>query len=158
MRIDLIRYNSTNNYTDGMLLIDGKFQCYTIEDEGRTKKMYGETRIPNGYYDVTFRKEGRFHNKYTNKFDFHKGMLLISNAPDSKLVTKNMEFQYILIHIGNTDKDTAGCILVGQQANSDRNLIGQSTIAYKKFYPIIADALEKGEEVKIHVSTLTPTI
>ena len=66
MRIDLIRYNSTNNYTDGMLLIDGKFQCYTIEDEGRTKKLYGETRIPNGYYDVTFRKEGRFHNKYTN--------------------------------------------------------------------------------------------
>ena len=118
MRIDLIRYNSTNNYTDGMLLIDGKFQCYTIEDEGRTKKMYGETRIPNGYYDVTFRKEGRFHNKYTNKFDFHKGMLLISNAPDSKLVTKKMEFQYILIHIGKTDKDTAGCILITWESYS----------------------------------------
>ncbi len=158
MRIDLIRYASTNNYTDGMLLVDGVFQCYTIEDEGRTKKMYGETRIPNGLYDVTFRKEGRFHNKYKTKFPFHKGMLLISNAPDSKLVTKDMEFQYILIHIGNTDKDTAGCILVGQQANSDQNKISQSTDAYKKFYPLIADALEMGEEVKIHVQTLTPTI
>ena len=158
MRIDLIRYNSTNNYTDGMLLIDGKFQCYTIEDEGRTKKMYGETRIPNGLYNVTFRKSGRFHNKYKTKFDFHKGMLAISNAPDFKLITKDMEFQYILIHIGNTDKDTAGCVLVGQQANGDKNLIGQSTEAYKKFYPIIADALERGEEVKIYVQSLTPTV
>jgi len=158
MRIDLIRYNSTNNYTDGMLLVDGKFQCYTIEDEGRTKKMYGETRIPNGLYDVTFRKDGRFHNRYKDKFNFHKGMLAISNAPDFKLITPNMEFQYILIHIGNTDKDTAGCILVGQQANGDKNLIGQSTDAYKNFYPFIADALENAEEVKIHVQTLTPTI
>lgn len=158
MRIDLIRYNSTNNYTDGMLMVDGKFKCFTIEDEGRTKKMYGETRIPNGLYDVTFRKEGRFHNKYKNKFDFHKGMLLISNAPDSKLITKNMEFQYILIHIGNTDKDTAGCILVGQQANAESNMISQSTAAYKEFYPLIADALEMGEEVKINVTTLTPTV
>jgi len=158
MRIDLIRYNSTNNYTDGMLLIDGKFQCYTIEDEGRTKKMYGETSIPNGLYNVTFRKSGRFHNKYKTKFDFHKGMLAISNAPDFKLITKDMEFQYILIHIGNTDKDTAGCVLVGQQANGDKNLIGQSTEAYKKFYPIIADALERGEEVKIYVQSLTPTV
>jgi hypothetical protein len=69
-----------------------------------------------------------------------------------------MEFQYILIHIGNTDKDTAGCILVGQQANAESNMISQSTAAYKEFYPLIADALEMGEEVKINVTTLTPTV
>ena len=158
MRVDLIRYNSTNNYTDSLLLIDGKFQCYGLEDEGRTKKVYGETRIPNGLYDITFRKEGRFHNKYSTKFGFHKGMLAVTNAPDFKLITPNMEFQYILIHIGNTDKDTAGCLLVGQQANADKNLIGQSTEAYKKLYIKISNALLMGEEVKIYVQTLTPNV
>lgn len=158
MRIDLIRYNSTNDYTDGMILIDGVFQCYTMEDEKRSVKVWGETRIPNGYYDVTFRKEGRFHNNYTKKFDFHKGMLLISNAPNSKLITPNMEFQYILIHIGNTDKNTAGCILVGTQANSNSNKISHSTDAYKELYPIIATALENGEEVKINVASITPEV
>jgi len=158
MRVDLIRYNSTNNYTDSLWLIDGKFQCYGLEDEGRTKKVYAETRIPNGLYDITFRKVGRFHNKYSTKFGFHKGMLAVSNAPDFKLITPSMEFQYILIHIGNTDKDTAGCLLVGQQANADKNLIGKSTEAYKKLYTKISNALLMGEEVKIYVQTLTPNV
>ena len=158
MRVDLIRYNSTNDYTDGMILINGVFQCYTMEDEKRSVKVWGETRVPNGVYDITLRKEGRFHNNYSKKFYFHKGMLLISNAPDSKLITPNMEFQYILLHIGNTDKNTAGCILVGTQANSNKNLIGHSTDAYKQVYPIIAEALERGEKVKINIASLTPTV
>ena len=158
MRVDLIRYNSTDDYTDGMILIDGVFQCYTMEDEKRTKKVYGETRIENGVYDIVLRNQGRFHINYAKKFDFHIGMLCITNAPDYKLICKNMEFQYILIHIGNDDDDTAGCPLVGTQANSDKNVISHSTVAYKKIYPIIAQALLKGERVKINVTSLTPDV
>ena len=138
MRVELKRYNSKDDYTDGMIFVDGKFICYTIEDEFRSKKEWGETRIPNGTYQIELRKVGRFHNRYTEKFDFHKGMLCIFNAPDWKVVTPSMSFQYILIHIGNDDDDTAGCVLVGSTAHMDKNHISDSTTAYKKLYPIIA--------------------
>ena len=153
MIVELKRYNSKDDYTDGMIFVDGKFICYTIEDEHRSKKVWGETRIPNGTYTVSLRKEGRFHERYTEKFRFHKGMLCIHNKDNWVLEKDGIRFQYILIHIGNDDDDTAGCVLVGSVAYMDKNLITESTTAYKKLYPIIANALENGEEVDIVVST-----
>lgn len=154
MKVKLIRYNSQDDYTDGMLFIDNEFICYTIEDEHRSKKVWGETRIPNGVYEISLRKEGGFHSRYSKKFkEFHKGMLCIHNAPDWKLITPEMTFQYILIHIGNTDENTAGCVLVGSVAHRNKNFIGDSTSAYKTIYPIIAEALDRGENVEIEVST-----
>ena len=62
-------------------------------------------------------------------------------------------FEYILIHCGNTDEHTAGCLLVGDtQENNNiktNGFIGKSTIAYMRIYPPIAKALESGEEVTI---------
>ena len=97
MEIKLIRYNSENDYTDGILFIDDNFICYTIEDEARTVKKYAETRIPEGQFSIKLRTEGRFHDNYTKKFgsDFHKGMLCITNKPDWKLEAKGLSFQYI---------------------------------------------------------------
>lgn len=156
MKVELIRYNSQNDYTDGFFKIDGEFICYCIEDEGRTKKVYGETRIPNGVYDINLRKAGRFHERYLDKFGpaFHKGILCVSNKPDWVLENEGLRFQYILIHIGNTDKDTAGCLLPGMEAIADKNLIRKSTDAYKKLYPIIRDALLRGEAVQLEVKLL----
>jgi hypothetical protein len=53
----------------------------------------------------------------------------------------------VLIHIGNTPVDTFGCLLVGM--TESMNEIEQSTVAYCKIYPQIADALERGEDVTI---------
>ena len=61
-------------------------------------------------------------------------MLCIYNAPDWKLINNGLEFQYILIHIGNDDDDTAGCLLCGLDSYSNKNLIGNSTKAYKLIY------------------------
>ena len=159
MKVELKRYKSNKDYTDGMFFVDGEFICYSVEDEGRTKKVWGETRIPNGTYEISLRKEGRFHERYKKKFksygaDFHQGMLCVHNAPDWKLITPQMSFQYILIHIGNDDDDTAGCLLPGMTAHADRNFIERSTDAYKKLYPIIRDALLKGEKVTIEVTVM----
>ena len=156
MIVKLLRFNSEADYTSGMFFINGKFECFSIEDELRAVKVWGETCIPNGEYEIALRKEGRFHNSYLKKFGalFHKGMLCIHNAPEWKIVTPNMEFQYILIHIGNDDDDTAGCPLTGSVAYSDKNKIERSTDAYKKLYPKIANALAKGEKVKIIVRTM----
>ena len=137
-------FNSSDDFTTGLLfdVTDNvrSFLCYTLEDEARTEKKWGETRIPAGTYKLTLRSEGGFHTRYLAKFgaDFHKGMIYVNEVPN---------FEYILWHIGNDDDDTAGCLLVGK--TSQDNFIGSSTAAYKEIYPPIRDAILSGEEVSV---------
>lgn len=143
MKLKVIRYHSTEDYTLGMLLNVSKgieFLCYTLEDEHRDVKVKGETRIPSGTYSITLRQEGGFHTKYEEKYGkMHKGMLWVRDVPG---------FEYILIHTGNTDEHTAGCLLVGNTSDI-KGFVGSSTTAYKRIYPAIAKALESGEAVTI---------
>lgn len=139
MKLTVLRYNSQDDFTQGLLFIDGKFECHTIEDEQRTVKVWGETAIPNGTYEVKLRTEGKFHQNYSSKFKlFHKGMLHVTNVPN---------FEYILIHIGNDDDDSAGCLLVGRGANHDS--IIESTIAYESMYKKVIPELMAGRKVFI---------
>lgn len=146
MDLKTLRYNSKSDYTDGLFFIDDKFECFTIEDEKRSVKVYGETCIPDGCYKVELRTEGGFHNRYLKKFgaDFHKGMLWIKDVPN---------FEYVLIHIGNDDEDTAGCLLVGSTADKDKGFIGGSTNAYKSMYAKVYAAIKRGEDVYITYNT-----
>ena len=149
MKLEVLRFSSGKDSTSGALfsVVEGvkTFLCYTLEDEYRDTKVYSETRIPAGIYNIEFRNEGGFNNKYSKRFsDIHVGMLHITNVPG---------FEYILIHCGNTYEHTAGCLLVGdsQENNSlvKDGFIGKSSQAYKRIYPKIAKALQAGEEVKI---------
>lgn len=146
MTINLWRYNSDKDHTNGLIMVDGKFICYSIEDEYQAKKVYSETRIPNGIYDIKLRSFGGFHERYLSKYgDWHKGMLQVMNVPN---------FEDILIHKGNSDKDTAGCILTGSSNFMGANWVEDSTNAYEKLYPIVRDALLSGDEVKIVIRNL----
>ncbi len=149
MKINLIRTQFGDDATNGLLFIDEVFECFTLEDQYQDKKVYGETCIPEGTYPVEFRKEGGFHNRYSAKYDFHKGMLEIKNIPN---------FKWVLFHLGNTDENTAGCVLVGDTQQdldvSKDGFIGSSGNAYKKFYPKVATALENGESVSLIVSKI----
>ena len=144
MKLEVLRFNSSDDFTTGLLfdVTDNvrSFLCYTLEDEARTEKKWGETRIPAGTYKLTLRSEGGFHTRYLTKFgaDFHKGMIYVNEVPN---------FEYILWHIGNDDDDTAGCLLVGK--TSQDNFIGSSTAAYKEIYPPIRDTILSGEEVSV---------
>ena len=149
MDLEVLRFSSQKDSTNGLLFdVTGgkrKFLCYTLEDEHRDDKVKGETRVPAGTYKITLRTTGGFHARYEKKYgSMHKGMLWVREVPN---------FEYILIHTGNTDEHTAGCLLVGnsQQANfgSSDGFIGSSVDAYKRIYPAIAAALEEGEEVSI---------
>jgi hypothetical protein len=150
MKLQLLRINSQEDYTSGILFQvcdDGskEFLCYTLEDEYRAEKVKHETRIPAGTYEMALRKVGGFHQRYEKRFnDIHKGMLELIGVPN---------FQYILIHCGNTDEHTSGCILVGQTQEYGKKdgWIGRSTQAYFDIYPMIAQALEDGEDVQIEV-------
>jgi len=149
MELEVLRFSSQKDSTNGVLFdVTGgerKFLCYTLEDEHREDKVAGETRIPSGTYNITLRTTGGFHGRYVKKYgDMHKGMLWVRDVPN---------FEYILIHTGNTDEHTAGCLLLGdsQQANfgSSNGMVGSSVNAYKRVYPPIAKALEEGESVSI---------
>jgi hypothetical protein len=150
MEIKVKRFADNGDTTMGIFLINDKFYCFTIEDEGRETKVKGETRIPEGTYKVALRTEGGYHKRYASKYgDMHKGMLAIYNAEDWKIVNAGMEFQYVLIHTGNTDEHTMGCLLVNDGLDGD-NYVGNSSVnAYKKIYPIIAHAILAGETVTI---------
>lgn len=149
MKLEVLRFSSQKDSTNGALFdVTGgerKFLCYTLEDEYREDKVAGETRIPSGTYNITLRTTGGFHGRYVKKYgEMHKGMLWVRDVPG---------FEYILIHTGNTDEHTAGCLLLGdsQQANfgSSNGMVGSSVNAYKRVYPPIAKALEEGESVSI---------
>lgn len=146
MEITVLRYNTEPDYTDGMLFIDNEFFCYTIEDGHRDVKVYGETRIPDGTYQLEFRTEGGFHQRYSARYGKkHKGMLWVRNVPG---------FEYILIHVGNTPEDTAGCLLVGDQPIRDEAFIAGSRKTYEALYPIVASAIDNGDEVCITYETI----
>ena len=140
MNIKVLRFSNREDCTNGLLFINGEFACYTLEDEKRDVKVMHETRIPEGTYEIKFRKEGGFHNKYSKKYgNLHRGMLHITNVPG---------FEYILIHTGNTDEHTSGCLVVGDTQTNNivarDGFVGSSVQAYKRIYPKIADAIELG--------------
>lgn len=93
-------------YTIGKLYVDGKYFCDTIEDkvrdlnkngvfDGNEKKVYGETAIPYGSYQVIVNHSPKFKRELPR----------LLNVPS---------FDGILIHRGNTASDSAGCIIVGE--------------------------------------------
>ena len=152
MKLDVIRTQFGKDATNGMLFLEGIFECFTLEDEVRLdKKVMSETAIPLGEYEIKLRTEGGFHSKYTARYgDMHKGMLWLQDVPN---------FKWILIHVGNTDESTAGCLLLGEtQQDLDKGkdgFIGGSGDAYKKMYPKVAEAILSGEKVTIQYSNIS---
>ena len=148
MKLHVLRFSSREDSTLGLLFEeDGDkriFLAYTLEDEHRDEKVMHETRIPNGTYEITLRTTGGFHARYAERFaDIHQGMLWVRDVPG---------FEYILIHCGNDDDDTSGCLLLGNSQTENitqDGFIGASTAAYKRVYPRIARAIKDGECVEI---------
>lgn len=140
MIVSVQRRIVTPNSTIGHLVVMNK-ECFTLEDPVRKIKLYGRTAIPAGQYVLKLRTEGGLHERYVRRFgDWHRGMLWLQDVPG---------FEYVYLHIGNTPDDTEGCILVG--ATQSRDCLGNSEAAYREIYPLIADAIESGDDVLIDV-------
>ena len=150
MKIQLLRFSSQADSTSGILLIDNEFACYTLEDEEREVKVMHETCIPEGTYEIKYRKEGGFHNRYKARYGSdHFGMLELQAVPG---------FKWILIHSGNTDEHTSGCVLVGDQQKNNKiykdGFIGESRNAYSRIYKTISNALNNNEKVTIEIKKI----
>lgn len=145
MQLKVIRHQFGTDATCGILYINGVFECYTLEDQYQEVKQMHETCIDDGLYEIKFKKWGGFHNKYKERYGAdHYGMLHIQNVPN---------FSDILIHTGNTDEHTSGCLLLGEtQQDLDMGkdgFIGSSKNAYLKAYKKIARELLIGTKVTI---------
>lgn len=141
MKLELKRRFLGESYTIGSLSIDGKKFCDTLEDEvrdlnkngvfdGDEKKVYAETAIPYGTYNVVV--------DYSPKFK--RELPRLQNVK---------HFEGILIHRGNTAEDSAGCILVGE--NKVKGKVVNSTPYEKELVRILKEAQDRKEPITIKI-------
>lgn len=120
--------------TLGELTINGVFECYTLEDTVRALgvKVDGKTAIPLGTYQVVLDMSTRFGRIMPHVLD----------VPG---------FDGIRIHIGNTDADTEGCLLVGRTEGSD--FIGHS----KEEFEALFTKLQAAKSISITYRGVRPS-
>lgn len=146
MELLLKRIARRDTYTIGHLYIDGEYFCDTIEDTDRglrqdmqpsvirAMKRKGITAIPAGRYRVTLEvRSPKFsQKKYEKKYGFCDGYLpRLINVPG---------FDGVLIHIGNTAKDTEGCLLVGKNTKVGKVL--ESAATFRELYKMLQEEKE----------------
>lgn len=144
MKLELKRIARKDKYTIGHLYINGEYFCDTLEDPDRglassmsnsqiaMKKIKGDTAIPTGLYKITLNVASSKYSNF-NKYPYAKfcngKMPRLLNVPG---------YEGVLIHAGNTQKDTEGCILVGMNRQVGKVLDSQKT--FKKLYEkLLAD-------------------
>tara|TARA_R110000803_G_scaffold25845_1_gene61690 strand:+ start:4312 stop:4731 length:420 start_codon:yes stop_codon:yes gene_type:complete len=106
----LIRDTFTKESTIGELFLNGERICDTLENPFKDNER-NISCIPEGNYPVRL----RLARESATRDYLH---LLVMGVPDR---------DYILFHIGNTAKDTSGCILVG--LGSKQDFVGNSVLA-----------------------------
>ena len=130
MELNIKRIARRETYTIGRLYIDGKYFCDTLEDKDRglrqdmpvsvirATKRKGITAIPTGRYRMTLAVQSpKFSKRAT--YQFCNGYLpRLINVPG---------YDGVLIHIGNTARDTEGCLLVGRNTQVGKVLDSRKT-------------------------------
>ena len=141
MEILLIRKYKKPTYTVGNLYINGKWIANTLEDVDRNLnssmsveqikaiKKPNETAIPTGTYEVTL---DIFSPKFGNKSFYKK----TCNGKLPRILNVK-GFDGVLIHCGNTNLDTSGCILVGR--NLEKGKILKSQEIFEKLYKVLKE-------------------
>lgn len=125
--------------TFGELLDEqGEHLVHTLEDKVReiadepvaNWKIKGETAIPAGRYRVTLEDSSHF-------------------GPDTLTINDVEAYEAIRMHGGNTERDTAGCPLLGM----NRSAMGISNCApaVEKVKALVREQIDSGNEVWINV-------
>ncbi|EAH6220051.1 hypothetical protein EHO91_07705 [Campylobacter coli] len=107
------------------------FECFSLEEDKEGVERNKDLRIPEGNYNLRRHTPSRFENtlrSITKKDDDTMINVYNDEVPSSRA---------ILIHWGNTDKDTQGCILLGLTKDNNNESVGQSRQACKEFYDLM---------------------
>lgn len=154
MKILVDRKYKQATYTIGKLYINNKYFCDTLEDKDRgltqemplskikEVKVAARTAIPAGTYKVSM---STVSPKYSLKpwyfNNCHGGRVpRLENVPG---------YAGILIHVGNTDKDTEGCILVGK--NDVKGMVTNSKNTFLALYNQMYAAYKRGETIELNI-------
>ena len=115
-KFDIIRLEKTKEGILGILRVDNLIYCSTLEHHTKC--------IPTGLYECKKRQSWAFTYSSTNLPDD-----IVWEVQDTKGRTD------ILIHWGNWEKDTTGCVLIGEKAGelSGKRAISNSLSTFKKF-------------------------
>ncbi|WP_400263140.1 DUF5675 family protein [Sphingobacterium sp. SG20118] len=141
MLLKIMRIEQGNNSTLSEIYLNNQFICYGLEDIPREKKIPGSTCIPIGTYRLGFNRDGGMNGNYYDRFPkLHRGMIEIQGVPN---------FSHVYIHIGNTHRQTAGCLLVGTRYVFEHGdyRIEQSVTAYKRLYALLVEVMVVREVV-----------
>jgi hypothetical protein len=126
--------------TIGDLFYRDRFLCDTIEDVVRDRnadgdlldqdegKVYGETAIPYGIYELVV----------TYSPTFKKNMTLVKNVK---------HFDGIRIHWGRTIENSLGCVLVGKRNGKELENIGMTD----KITTMVNELTDRGERVYLEI-------
>jgi hypothetical protein len=137
--------SETASSTLSVLQVEDRFLGFIIEDGAREIKVYGQTRVPGGRYEIVPRRLGGFYRKYKSSFG-HDFSIEVKDVPN---------FTNILIHIGNEIEDTLGCLLINYTAKyeskTDTFRGFSSTPAYLELYELIKKAFDNEQRVFIEI-------
>lgn len=153
MELTLERRWKKDTYTIGVLSVDGKYFCETVEDKDRglsssmplskirKLKVYGKTAIPTGRYKIDM-------NTVSSKFRTRPWA-----RPYGGILPRLLSvpcFGGVLIHVGNTADDSLGCILVGE--NKVKGGVVRSSATFAKLMDeYLIPARQRGEEIWITI-------
>ena len=153
MNLNIKRVYKGPTYTIGKLYINNEYFCDTLEDtdRGLTDKMTlteilkikkpSETAIPSGTYNITL-------DVVSPRFSTKAFYRQVCNGKLPRLLNVK-GFDGVLIHSGNTEKDSSGCILVGQNKVKGKVINSQET--FKKLYKILKDSWDKDKSITINI-------
>jgi hypothetical protein len=134
MQLTLYRRWLLPRATEGVLHVNGTFECYTLEDPVRIgPKVPGQTAIPYGRYRVRVSWSPRFRQMMPELLD----------VPG---------FTGIRVHVGNRPEDSDGCILLGAQNSSVTDAwVSQSRVAYGRLLAKLMAAQDRQEPIWIDI-------
>lgn len=148
VQLELIRNDFQDERTFGELYLikesadpktrEKEFICYTLEDTVRETnekvsdwKVYAQTAIPVGNYRLDWNYSPRFKTKKFQVMD-------VSG------------FTGIRIHAGNTERNTAGCILLGMERDSTTLLRSQEAV--EKFEKMMLPIFFNKDEIWLDIN------
>ena len=152
MRIKVERKWKNEDYTIGIMYVNGTRFSETLEDKDRglkdsmteeeikNKKIYGKTAIPTGTYKIKMTYSPKFASRVWGR-KYQGKVIQIMNVKG---------FSGVRIHPGNTAGESLGCIFPGR--NLEKGKVLQSTAYYYKLLDNhILPALKRDEEVTITI-------
>ncbi|EAM0043907.1 hypothetical protein D1F20_02870 [Campylobacter jejuni] len=123
--------------------------CFSLEEDKEGLEREQDLRVPAGIYNLKRHVESSFNPKGKKEV---AGVKVLKDD-DSVINIFNNDVPFnrrILIHWGNTYKDTKGCILLGLTKDNNNESVGQSRLACKEFYDLMYG--KNLEDIKLEIT------